>query len=146
LILAIIAGGINRVPHSPTNSRNILTRSPTNAHNEAPPVEIPSIQTGTGVDPHSGILLGKKTLFHVGDTDYVQFSDTGSQEVDLDLSLLQGYGFEAILSISIDTGPDPGSNQATFTNHTTVTSPGPYKWEVDYNGTAEASITFQVLS
>jgi ribosomal protein L40E len=101
---------------------------------------ITRIQTGTGFDPSKSLVLGETQNFKAGQAVYVVFTvvnqDPNAQVV---LKLFAGSTLEATSAPLI---PDVGTN--VYANEAVVQRTGEHRWEVDYNGHAEASISFNV--
>jgi hypothetical protein len=149
VILAIIVGSIVALElpsgpssHGTTNnpsSNTTASSTPSNFHQEVTTGQhITSIQVGTGIDITSGSVRGERDTFHVGDIACVVFTFTDLSS-GIDVKLFEGTDLHDLGAIN--------SARATYNGICrSVQLPGIDKWEVDYNGTPEASITFQVLS
>jgi serine/threonine protein kinase len=145
LILAIIAGGIFALNFSPASTSSTPSSSPTpfSFHQEVTTgPHITSIHVGTGVDPTSGNIQGETDTFHIGDTVHLVFSAPGSNNDHLTVTLFHNSSQEE----KIDYPSSIFKARTGYTDPFIVAETGIYKWEVDFNGTPEASITFQVVS
>ncbi len=102
---------------------------------------ITKIQVGTALDQTTFEITSPADTFHVGDKVYVSFTvvtqDSGAQ---VTLKLYSGSTLEDTDSVT----PDPGTT--TYGNSVVVQNTGEHTIEVDYNGSKEASITFNVTS
>jgi hypothetical protein len=101
---------------------------------------ITKIQTGTGFDQSRSLVLGETQNFKAGQAVYVVFTvvnqDPNAQVI---LKLFAGSTLEAA---STALTPDVGTN--VYANEAVVQRTGGHHWEVDYNGHAEATISFNV--
>jgi hypothetical protein len=101
---------------------------------------ITKIQVGTGQDPNTFEVTGATDTFHTGDTVYVSFTvttqESGAQVV---LKLYAGSDLQDSTDpVTLDQGT------TTYGNSAVVNKTGEHKFEVDYNGVSEATITFNV--
>jgi serine/threonine protein kinase len=133
LILAVIAGGIVALTYFNSFHQEVTTGP-----------DITSIQVGTGIDPSSGIVQGQTDTFHSGDTVYLTFSIANQDASREILSALDDKLFYN-KSLYYVGATSPTEVATIFVDSEIVRNTGPYKWEVDYNGDPEASITFQVV-
>jgi hypothetical protein len=102
---------------------------------------ITQIQTGTGFDTNTGAVEGEKSTFSKSEKIWVVYTvadpDPGASVV---VKLLDDSGS---LIDSGDSAPlDTETNQ--YANSVTINEAGIYNIEIDYNGTAEATINFKV--
>lgn len=101
---------------------------------------VTKIQTGTGFDQNTGVVTGEKDSFTTGDDVFIVYTVTnpapGAQVI---LKLFLGSTLE---STSPPVALDTQTN--SYANDVTVQNTGEHKVELDYNGVAEGSITFNV--
>ncbi len=101
---------------------------------------ITRIQTGTGFDQKKARVLGETSNFSTGQVVYVVFTvvnkDPHAQVV---LHLFQGTTRKLT---SAPLNPEVGTN--VYASYALLHHTGQYRWEADYNGVAEASITFSL--
>ncbi len=109
-----------------------------------------SIAVGTGFvggafgsDPNSstGAIVGKNDTFHVGN-DVVLVANLSDQIVPHITDTLSGGKVGSKGTGGISSG---GSSPYYYHNWAQVLATGIYTWTLSYNGTSEASITFQVV-
>ena len=103
---------------------------------------ITSIQTGTGYDPDAGAIEGETGTFSVGDTIWVVFTVTDPQDSATVVAKVLDDSGNVITSDAVDISSGAGQYAASGT----ATDTGIYTIEIDYNDSAEATITFQVAS
>ncbi len=131
----LVAVTIGVLTHNAAQSTGFQQQVTTGPH-------ITSIQLGTGVDPESGSVQGATDTFHTGDMVYVVFTvSNGGLENTFNIRLYDNAN-DVVYSDMYSSA----ERAAQFNSATVVTQAGIYKWEIDYNGTSEASITFQVVS
>ncbi len=131
----LVAVTIGVLTHNAAQSTGFQQQVTTGPH-------ITSIQVGTGVDPESGSVQGATDTFHTGDMVYVVFTvSNGGLENTFNIRLYDNAN-DVVYSDMYSSA----ERAAQFNSATVVTQAGIYKWEIDYNGTSEASITFQVVS
>ncbi|HEY7350873.1 MAG TPA: protein kinase [Ktedonobacterales bacterium] len=103
-----------------------------------------SLHVGAGFDSASAKILGETDTFKVGDTVYIAFStgvDISTEKLELDL--IHNGSAEKIPNLQ---APLTQANVYwSFAPISSTTTPGVYKWVVYYFGSADASITFQVV-
>jgi hypothetical protein len=106
---------------------------------------ITSIEVGTGI-LNSGLVQGQADTFQAGKPSCISVTvHNGSSPGYIDAVLFQGSN--TFFSGSVIRGLNPywqGPFYICSSNN--VLDSGVYKWVVNYNGSAEASITFQVVS
>jgi serine/threonine protein kinase len=104
---------------------------------------ITSIQVGTGYSGDSSVIGATDTV-HSGDTVYLVFTfDTSHGDTS---PLLITRLFLLPDNTLKYESPNPLVGGGTYVDATSVSAPGIYKWEVEYDTYPAASITFQVLS
>ncbi len=131
----LVAVTIGVLAHNAAQSTGFQQQVTTGPH-------ITSIQVGTGVNLQSGSVQGATDTFHTGDTVYVVFTvSNGGLENTFNIRLYDNTN-DVVYSDMYSSA----EGAAQFNSATVVTQAGIYKWEIDYNGTPEASITFQVVS
>jgi|GEM_PF-2242292 len=103
---------------------------------------ITSIQTGTGFDTTKSSVTGQTQHFQSGQAVFVVFTVVNQNpNAQVVLKLFQGSALEMT---SKPLTPDVGTN--IYADYAIVHKGGAYTWEADYNGTAEARISFNVSS
>lgn len=101
---------------------------------------ITRIQTGTGFDQTRASVLGATQNFRSGQAVYIVFTVVNqTPNAQVVLRLFLGNTLE---TTSAPLTPDVGTN--VYANEAVVQKTGEHRWEVDYNGQAEASISFNV--
>ncbi len=138
LVLAVI--GVSFVVTRPHGGSGFQQDTMTGA-------DIIDIQVGTGYDTTTQMITGETDTFHVNNRVYVAFtvaSDATSAEARLTLKDdADGTVYEMSYQVGLDS--EFGYYQSNIVDSAALTATGVYKWEVDYNGAPEASITFQVI-
>ncbi len=103
---------------------------------------VTAVHTGTSFDEQTGDVIGEKDTFHLNDEVWIVYTvtnpDPGAQVV---LKLYLGSDFE-----SASPPVDLDNHTNTYANSVVVHNKGEHKVEIYYNGTQEASITFNVTS
>lgn len=102
---------------------------------------ITKIQTGTGFDENSGAVKGETDTFHVGDTVHVVFTVTNAGSNTI--LIVKMYAGSDLEHTSSPESIDSGTNVYDY-SYTGPAQTGTYKAEIDYNGTQEGTITFNV--
>lgn len=101
---------------------------------------ITNIQTGTGFDQKKARVQGQSGNFHASQAVYVVFTvvnqDPKAQVV------VKLYAGNTLQNTSDTLNPEVGTN--VYSDLAIIYQSGSYRWEVDYNGAVEASITFNV--
>jgi hypothetical protein len=101
---------------------------------------ITQIQTGTGFDEQNGAVIGKTDTFHSGDTIHIVFTvKDADQGAILTIKLYQDGSLE---HTSAPHTIDSGTNVYDYS--VSIDQTGEHKAEIDYNGNADGSITFNV--
>jgi hypothetical protein len=133
LILMIIIGAviINQAQTGSTFHQEVTTGP-----------HITSIEVGTGI---SGLQQQEETL-QAGNPSCISFTvHNGSSVGYIDADLLQGSN--TVFSGSVIRGMSPYfQGNLSICSQYNILNNGVYQWVVNYNGSAEASITFQVVS
>ena len=101
---------------------------------------VTAIHTGTGFDQNTGAVTGEKNSFSTGDTVWIVYTvtnpDAGAHVV---LKLYNNGSYESSSDpVQLD------STTNTYANSVQVQQTGTHKVEIDYNGVAEGTITFNV--
>lgn len=103
---------------------------------------VTAVSTGTGFDENTGAVEGKKSTFSTGDTVWIVYTVTNPD---------QGATVVVKLFLGSDSTPEDTSDPVdldpvtnTYANSIQVENTGTHKVELYYNGTLEASITFNV--
>ena len=86
-------------------------------------------------------MLGETDTFTLGQTLYVVFT-VDTQDMDAQV-LLKLYLLDLLEDVSATLTPTPGA--FAYSVQITLNGLGVHKIEVDYDGTPEASITFNVV-
>lgn len=101
---------------------------------------ITKIQTGTGFDQTRSLVLDATQNFSAGQAVFVVFTVVNQNpNAVIIVKLFSGSTLE-LTSNSLN--PDLGTN--VYADEAVVQRTGGHHWEVDYNGHAEASISFTV--
>jgi serine/threonine protein kinase len=102
---------------------------------------VPRIHLGTNYDRIFGGVVGEKDTFSKGETVFVVFDSQAILPTELGVKLfLSGIlGYELSGSFQFSS-----VSPFRFVSSTRIDDPGIYKWEIDYVGTPQASITFLV--
>jgi hypothetical protein len=104
---------------------------------------VTSIEVGKEIDNY-GLIQGQTDTFHPYEQSCISFNvNNGSSPGYIDAVLFQGNN--TFFSSSVIRGLNPHW-QGPFYKCSNVGDPGVYKWVVNFNGSSEASITFQVVS
>jgi serine/threonine protein kinase len=109
--------------------------------------QVPEIHVGTGYDASTSSIRGEQATFTVGEEVFVSYtvstiSTSDSLRPHIAVHLFRGDSLQATVSEFDD------FQVTAFAAHDssqTITQTGSYKWEIEYNGTPKASITFQVV-
>jgi serine/threonine protein kinase len=103
---------------------------------------ITNISVGTGVNTSSNSLEGETDTFKVGDSAYILFSATSDvQLTNLQVYVIRSTNERVLYQVNLTHAAN-----LFYAGPASITATGVYKWEVYYNGTLEASITFQAVS
>lgn len=103
---------------------------------------ITRIQTGTGFDQKKARVQGETGSFSASQAVYVVFTVVNQNpKARVVIKLFAGSTLQAP---SQTLNPEVGTN--VYSDDAIIHQSGGYRWEVDYNGVAEASITFNVSS
>jgi hypothetical protein len=148
VVVLLIAGGVGyALTHSKGStsySNNGQTgTSPNNGgQNATTGTHITKIQTGTGFDQNNNIVTGETSTFKGGGAAWVVFTiDTQDASATIQLKIInEGTQTGQSDPENITAGTVVDAYQLTLRNT------GSDKVEIDYNGVAEASITFTVTS
>jgi hypothetical protein len=101
---------------------------------------ITKIQTGTGFDQKSAQVQGQSGSFRANQAVYVVFTVVNQDpKAQVVVKLFAG---STLQNTSDTLNPDVGTS--VYSDLAIINQSGSYRWEVDYNGAAEASITFNV--
>jgi hypothetical protein len=152
VVIILVCGGIalaiNLGAHAVSNAVNNLStqvatitvttgfqqQSTTGPH-------ITTIQTGTGFDQNNGTVQGEGQTFKTNQEIWVVYTvanpDAGAQVV-VKLLASDGSLIDSGNSAPLDTSTN------VYANSLHLDTAGIYSVEIDYNGTAEATINFQV--
>lgn len=122
-------------PTTGSNQTGPFTQSSTTG------THITKIQTGTGFDENSGAVKGETDTFHVGDTVHVVFTVTNAGSNTI--LIVKMYAGSDLEHTSSPESIDSGTNVYDY-SYTGPAQTGTYKAEIDYNGTQEGTITFNV--
>jgi hypothetical protein len=143
VILILCVGGFLVVRALATNAVNSLaTTVATNTtftQTSTTGPHITSIATGTGFDTSTGQVQGQSATFKTSDTIWVVYTVT-NPDPGASVTLTLNPGGQSTSSPPLDTQTNE------YGNSLTVSGPGIYTIEIDYNGTPEATIDFQVTS
>jgi serine/threonine protein kinase len=137
LLLAILAGSIAALHLLSAPSAN--SQQPgitTGAH-------ITSIQVGTSFDVAHNSLQGASAIFHVDDTVFVVFNVSNiilTARIDITLSENENTIYRAYIYVSAS-DPEPIRDY-----YPAISVPDIYQWQLSYDSTPEASLTFQVVA
>lgn len=101
---------------------------------------ITKIQVGTGQDSTTFEVTGVKDTFPNDSTVYVSFTVV-TQDANAQI-VLKLYAGSTLQDSTDPVTPDVGTT--TYGNSAVVHNTGEHTFEVDYNGTKEATITFDV--
>ncbi|HEY7124002.1 MAG TPA: hypothetical protein VH540_08650 [Ktedonobacterales bacterium] len=101
---------------------------------------ITKIQVGTGQDPNTFEVTGVKDTFDNDSTVYVSFTVV-TQDANAQI-VLKLYAGSDLQDSTDSVTPDVGTS--VYGNSAVVHKTGEHTFEVDYNGTKEATITFNV--
>lgn len=103
---------------------------------------VTAIHTGTGFNEQTGAVEGEKSTFSTGDTVWIVYTVTNPD---------QGATAVVKLFLGSDSTPEDTSDPVdldpvtnTYANSIQLENTGTHKVEIDYNGVAEATITFNV--
>jgi hypothetical protein len=135
LVLAVIGVAITQAqtPSTTTFQQEVTTGS-----------HIASIEVGTGL-LNSGLIQGQTDTFHPLQQSCISFKVyTGSSYGNVDVVIFKGS--DTFFSGPVEDNIYPGFQGLPLHECSNVGDTGVYKWVVNYNGSAEASITFQVVS
>lgn len=101
---------------------------------------ITQIQTGTGFDQKKARVQGQTGNFSASQVVYVVFTVVNQDpKAQVVVKLFDG---NTLRDTSATLNPEAGTN--VYSDVAIIHQSGGYRWEVDYNGAAEASITFNV--
>ena len=101
---------------------------------------ITQIQTGTGFDQEKARVQGQSGNFSASQAVYVVFTVVNQDpKAQVVVKLFAG---STLQDTSATLNPEAGTN--VYSDVAIIHQSGGYHWEVDYNGAAEASITFNV--
>lgn len=101
---------------------------------------ITQIQIGTGFDQKEARVLGQSGNFSTSQAVYVVFTVVNKDpKAHVLVKLFAG---NTLQNTSNTLNPEVGTN--AYSDVAIIHQSGGYRWEVDYNGIAEASITFNV--
>ena len=101
---------------------------------------ITKIQTGTGFDQKKASVQGQTGVFSTNQAVYVVFTVVNQDpKARVVVKLFAG---NTLQNTSDTLNPEVGTN--VYSDVAMINQSGGYRWEVDYNGAAEASITFNV--
>jgi hypothetical protein len=101
---------------------------------------ITKIQTGTGFDQKKAQVQGQSGSFQASQAVYVVFTVVNQDpKAQVVVKLFAG---NTLQNTSDTLNPDVGT--AVYSDLAIIYQSGSYRWEVDYNGAVEASITFNV--
>lgn len=103
---------------------------------------ITAVSTGTGFDENTGAVEGEKSTFSAGDTVWIVYTVTNPDQGATVVLKIYNDGTYKESSDPVDL--DPVTN--TYANSIESVSAGNRKVELYYNGTLEASITFNVTA
>lgn len=106
---------------------------------------IQNLQVGTAISDTGYALLGQTDTFHSGDQSCIFFKVyTNSSSGNVDVVLYQGNN--QFFAGPVEENILRGLEGLPLYKCSNVGDPGIYKWVVNYNGSAQASITFQVVA
>lgn len=101
---------------------------------------ITQIQTGTGFDQKKARVQGQTGNFSTSQAVYVVFTVVNQDpKAQVVVKLFDGTTLQ---NTSAALNPEIGTN--VYSDVAIIHQSGGYRWEVDYNGATEASITFNV--
>ena len=101
---------------------------------------ITKIQTGTGFDQKKAQVQGQSGSFHTSQPVYVVFTVVNQDpQAQVVVKLFAG---NTLQNTSDPLNPEVGAS--VYSDLAIIYQSGSYRWEVDYNGAVEASITFNV--
>ena len=129
IVVVVIAAVLIRIQPGGTTQQHITTGS-----------HITKIQTGTGFDQSNSLVLGATQNFSVGQAVFVVFTVVNQNpNAQIVLKLFAGSTLE------LTSDPlNPNMGISIYADEAVVQKTGEHHWEVDYDGSAEASISFTV--
>ena len=133
-VLKIVGNQFCQSLMSPQSTPTPQQRATTGLH-------ITKIETGTGFDQNTGAVTGPTDTFHNGDTAHIVFTVSNADQGAVLIVKLYLNG--SLESTSPPHPIDSGTN--VYDYFVVVHNTGEHKAEIDYNGSAEASITFNVV-
>lgn len=138
IILVVVITGVwvsLEAHSSPTGFQQSVTTGP----------HITNIEVGTGV-PNSGSVQGQGATFTAGSPSCISFNvQNGNSPADIDAVLTQGN--TTVFSGSVVQGLSPNwQGPFWICSQYNILNDGVYQWVVNYNGSPEASITFQIVN
>lgn len=117
------------------------TATPTPGQQVTTGKHITAIHTGTGFNENTGAVEGEKSTFSTGETVWIVYTVTNpDQGATVVLKLYNNGVYE---SSSDPVNLDPVTN--TYANSVNANLVGPHEVVIYYNGSPEASITFNVI-
>lgn len=102
---------------------------------------ITAIHTGTGFNENTGAVEGEKSIFSTGETVWIVYTVTNPDKGATAVLKLYNNGTYESSSDPVDL--DPVTN--TYANSVNVEQTGTHEVVIYYNGSPEASITFDVI-